>query len=90
MNLCLNKRKLKIPKLNSQFINNMNKVLFLLSISNIVFSQLDTFPCTATELAYECGADGRTYKNACYRDLLKVALAYHGKCVNCENCTGIQ
>ena len=68
----------------------MNKILFLMCFINISFSQVDDDPCEDDELAYVCGADGRTYKNKCYMEAIRVELAYPGKCANCENCTGIQ
>ena len=68
----------------------MNKLVYLMFFLNLALAQLDDFPCEDEELAYVCGADGRTYKNQCYLDLLRIELAYPGKCVNCEYCTGIQ
>ena len=61
-------------------------LFFLIAITSAAYRD----PCEGDTLEYICGTDGRTYKNLCYAELVGVSQAYPGKCVNCENCTGIQ
>ena len=66
----------------------MNRSMFLL-IALVGFTSAYTDRCIDDDLVLQCGADGRTYQNPCYRLLAGVELAYGGKCVNCEYCTGV-
>ena len=67
-------------------LKQVKPLLFFIAITSAAYSD----PCEKKDLEYICGTDGRTYKNLCYADLVGVAQAYPGKCVNCENCGGIQ
>ena len=65
----------------------MMEKLLLLTFFLFCFNAY-TDRCADDDLVLLCGGNGRTYKNECYLEQAGVELAYAGKCVNCEYCTG--
>lgn len=66
----------------------MNKQLVLLAFIGLAVADYKD-KCADDDTVLECGGDGRTYLNECYREAAGVELAYGGKCTNCEYCTGV-
>ena len=64
----------------------MNKQILLFVIVGMACKYKDK--CENDGRDFECGSDGRTYLNDCYRETAGVELAYAGRCRNCESCPG--
>ena len=64
----------------------MNKFIFIALLGLTLADYKDK--CANDDLVLQCGGDGRTYKNKCYREVAGAELAYYGKCTHCEYCTG--